>query len=165
MDISSGCLSGGFVRTADLAAKVERHPVMQIRPMRVDDIPAVHAIILALGAHHGDLDADVTACRLMPRCCRLKKLSMGSVGSTSIICMWLRVCAGAASGVNWLIRPPMSGAHWDAPTCSLVKPLTTSSPKTLLPVGSRVGRMVARVFVSLFHSKDGLKPILRPPPV
>jgi hypothetical protein len=34
-----------------------------------------------------------------------------------------------------------------------------------LPVGSRVGRMVARVFVSLFHSKDGLKPILRPPPV
>ena len=33
---------------------------MQIRPMRVDDIPAVHAMILALGAHHGDLDAAVT---------------------------------------------------------------------------------------------------------
>jgi len=32
---------------------------MQIRPMRVDDIPAVHAMILALGAHHGDLDAAV----------------------------------------------------------------------------------------------------------
>ena len=38
---------------------------MQIRPMRVDDIPAVHAIILALGAHQGDLDADVTAETIM----------------------------------------------------------------------------------------------------
>ncbi|MFT5629568.1 MAG: GNAT superfamily N-acetyltransferase [Gammaproteobacteria bacterium] len=33
---------------------------MKIRPMRVDDIPAVHEMILALGAYHGDLDAAVT---------------------------------------------------------------------------------------------------------
>lgn len=33
---------------------------MQIRPMQPDDIPAVHAMILALGAYHGDVNAAVT---------------------------------------------------------------------------------------------------------
>lgn len=33
---------------------------MQIRPMIKADIPAVHQMILALGAYHGDLDAAVT---------------------------------------------------------------------------------------------------------
>jgi ribosomal protein S18 acetylase RimI-like enzyme len=44
----------------DIYAYTQRTSFMKIRPMQPDDIPAVHAMILALGAHHDDVNAAVT---------------------------------------------------------------------------------------------------------